>query len=164
MPAQERRRLIVLGCVLGVLVAAFIARAVFSGGGSSNSASNTTPAASNPFEPVIQVTQTTTTPTTSPTGSTTPTTHTSTGGSTTTTTVPSNNPGGSQTVTLIDVFHDTDGTVKARVQVGSTVYTVAEGDTFANGTYRVVSLDDPCGQFLFGDSPFKLCVGQQTLK
>ena len=70
----------------------------------------------------------------------------------------------SQTVTLIDVFRNSNGVVQARVQVGSTVYTVGEGDTFANGTYRVVSLDAPCGQFLFGDSPFQLCVGEQTLK
>jgi hypothetical protein len=192
MNAQERKRLIVLGCVLGVLVAAFVARAVFGGGGSSSSStSNTSPAASNPFqpvppqnttsvppspptfpvygsknpfEPVIQVPVSTTPTTSSSGGSTTTTTQPSGGSTTTTTTVPSNNPQPSQTVTLIDVFRDTDGTVKARVQVGSTVYTVAEGDTFANGTYRVVSLDDPCGQFLFGDSPFKLCVGEQTLK
>ena len=88
-----------------------------------------------------------------------------TSGSTTTTTItPSNNPVPSQTVTLIDVFRDSNGVVQARVQVGSTVYTVTEGDTFANDTYRVVSLDAPCGQFLFGDSPFTLCVGEQTLK
>ncbi len=194
MARQERRRLVVLGCVLGVLVAAFVARAVFGGDGSSSSpgsgpvaertnpfdtvpgVSTTTVAPSpptfpvygskNPFEPVIQVETSSTTPTTS--GGATTTTPTTPGGgtsgTTTTTQVPSNNPPPGQTVTLIDVFRDSSGVVQARVQVGSTVYTVAAGDTFANGTYRVVSLDDPCGQFLFGDSPFKLCVGEQTLK
>jgi hypothetical protein len=189
MAAQERRRLVVLGCVLGVLVAAFLARAVFGGKSSSNSSSNTvaertdpfepvpggsttsvapTPptypvyGSKNPFEPVIQIE----TPTTAPNGSTstTPTTSGGGGGTTTTTTEPSNNPPPGQTVTLIDVFRDSSGAVKASVRVGSTAYTVSEGDTFANGSYRVVSLDDPCGQFLFGDSPFRLCVGEQTLK
>jgi hypothetical protein len=194
MTNQERRRLIVLGCVLGVLVAAFVARAMFSSGSSkSSSSTGNSPAASNPFQPVPPVSTTSvppspptfpvygsknpfepviqvpmsTSPTTSGGGGATTTTPTTSGGggaTTTTTTVPSNSPAPSQTVTLIDVFRDTDGTVKARVQVGSTVYTVREGDTFANGAYRVVSLNDPCGEFLFGDSPFKLCVGEQTLK
>ena len=67
-------------------------------------------------------------------------------------------------MTLIDVFRDKAGNVKAHMQVGSTVYVVGVGTTFAHGTYRVVSLDPPCGQFLYGDAPFRLCQGEQTLK
>jgi hypothetical protein len=122
-------------------------------------------ATKNPFEPVIIVT-----PTTGPTGSTTPTTPgggtTTTGGngvSTTTTSTPSNEPAPGTSVALLDVFQQTDGTPMAKVQVGSTVYTVGAGDVFAV-SYRVVSLDAPCGQFLFGDAPFKLCEGEQVIK
>ncbi|HEY1740156.1 MAG TPA: hypothetical protein VGI86_15685 [Acidimicrobiia bacterium] len=189
--------MVVLGCVLGLLVAGFVARAVFGGSSGSKSASSSTtsitsPAdrtnpfeptpgtattiapspptfpvygSKNPFEPVIQVESPTSTTTPPSSGGTTTTTTPGTSGSTTTTTIaPSNNPVPSQTVTLIDVFRNSNGVVQARVQVGSTVFTVGEGDTFASGAYRVVSLDSPCGQFLFGDSPFTLCVGEQTLK
>jgi hypothetical protein len=67
-------------------------------------------------------------------------------------------------VSVLEVF-SSNGTVTARVQVGSTVYTVVAGQTFAT-SYKVVSLDPgtSCGQFQFGDSPFQLCAGQQTLK
>jgi hypothetical protein len=27
-----------------------------------------------------------------------------------------------------------------------------------------VSLNSPCGQFLFGDAPFKLCEGEEVIK
>jgi hypothetical protein len=67
-------------------------------------------------------------------------------------------------VSVLEVSNAT-GTTVARVQVGSTVYTVVVGETFAT-SYRVVSLDPAsgCGQFQYGDTPFELCVGQQTLK
>jgi hypothetical protein len=78
---------------------------------------------------------------------------------------PTFDPGQGEPVALLDVFVDDDATTRARVQVGSTVYTVAEGETFAT-SYQVVSLDDAagCGEFLFGDSPFSLCVGEQVIK
>jgi hypothetical protein len=122
-------------------------------------------ATKNPFEPVIIVTPTSdgTGPTfpTIPNGPTTPTS----GGEQppTTTTVPSNEPAPGTSVALLDVFQQGDGTPMAKVQVGSTVYTVGVGDVFAV-SYRVVSLDAPCGQFLFGDAPFKLCVGEEVIK
>ena len=191
MASGEKRRLVVLGTVLGVLVAVFAGKTLLSPSNDSSktSAPNaaatnpfapprpasstttakprtttttraTTPPATfqvyatkNPFEPVIQLSPGTTTPTTGGGG-----------GATTTTTTPSNEPPPGQIVTLLDVFRDSGGTERARVQVGSTVYTVGEGDTFADGQYRVVSLDAPCGQFLFGDSPFRLCTGEQTIK
>jgi hypothetical protein len=67
-------------------------------------------------------------------------------------------------VSVLEVY-DESGVVKARVIVGSAGYTVAVGETFAT-SYRVVSLDTAsgCGQFQYGDTPFQLCVGQQTLK
>lgn len=218
MASDERRRLVVLGAILGILLAVFTAKTFLLGGGDSTrsgpSATNpfapsssagtkartTAPAAKarnatnktatkqaatkkkaatatptstppatfevyatkNPFEPVIQIDTGPTTPTTGGTGPTTPTT--APPGGATTTTVPSNEPPPGETVTLLDVSRDSQGNPQARVQVGSTVYTVGEGDTFANGQYRVVSLDEPCGQFLFGDSPFRLCEGEQTIK
>ena len=69
-----------------------------------------------------------------------------------------------QAVALLDVYDDVEGT-KAQIRVGSTAYLVAEGDVFAV-SYKVVSLDlaTGCGQFLFGDSSFDLCKGQEILK
>jgi hypothetical protein len=128
-------------------------------------------ATKNPFEPVIIVTPPDgTTPTTGGTGPTTPTTPgpggpSGPGGTTppTVTTVPSDQPPAGTSVALLDVFQSSDGTPKAKVQVGSTVYTVGDGTVFAT-SYRVVSLNAPCGQFLFGDAPFKLCVGEEVIK
>jgi hypothetical protein len=116
----------------------------------------------DPFEPAVQID---TTPETGSTGGTTDTG--STGGTTTPTdTTPpatsSPNPSAGTTVAVIDVF-DQGGVTMARVQVGSTVYTVAAGQTFAT-SYKVVSLSGTCGQFLFGDSPFSLCEGEQVIK
>ncbi len=208
MSNSEQRRLVILGSILGLLVAVFAAKVFLvsdsnsSAGGTKPTVTNllapskqstrklaavksvaktvkkvatatTTPATAppatfqvyatkNPFEPVIQIdTGGGTTPTTGGSGGTTPTTS---GGGSTPTTTPSNAPPPGQTVTLLDVSRDSHGNPQARVQVGSTVYTVGEGATFANGQYRVVTLDAPCGQFLFGDSPFRLCEGEQTIK
>lgn len=61
------------------------------------------------------------------------------------------------TVQLDDIFRASDGTKKAQVEVDGTVYTVAPGQTFA-GNFKLVSFSgDPCGNFVFGDSPFQLC-------
>jgi hypothetical protein len=188
MGTGERRRLIVLGSVAGFQVLVLLAKFVlFNGGGSGTTqptfaplpsvtglaaATTSAPAArstrtpatfdvfatKNPFEPVIIVTP--------PTDGSIPTTPTSAGGGgggSTTTTVPSNEPGPGTSVALLDVTQQPDGTPQARVQVGSTVYTVGEGDVFAT-SYRVVSLNAPCGQFLFGDAPFKLCEGEEVIK
>jgi hypothetical protein len=182
----ERRRLIVLCSVAGVLVIVLLAKfVIFNGGGSEktqatlplssvvggatsttapSSRSTRTPATfdvfatKNPFEPVIIVTP--------PTDGSTSTTAIVPGGGngvTTTTAVPSNEPQPGTSVALLDVFQQPDGTAMAKVQVGSTVYSVGVGDVFAT-SYRVVSLDAPCGQFLFGDAPFKLCEGEEVIK
>jgi hypothetical protein len=93
------------------------------------------------------------------------------GGSTsTTTTVPAapsqdqTEPVRGSTVAMLDIFDDAGGT-RAQVRVNSTAYLVREGQVFA-GVFRVVSLDlgTGCGEFLFGDTPFDLCKGQEILK
>jgi hypothetical protein len=129
----------------------------------------------DPFQPPVNVTPTTqppsTTPTTSPTDRpplTTPTSEPTTEPtkpptSTPTTQPPSFTPGTGESVAVLDVSTDPSGAPQAQVRVGSTVYTVRVGDTFAT-SYRVVSLDEPCGQFLFGDNPFTLCEGEETIK
>ena len=68
------------------------------------------------------------------------------------------------TVAMLDIFDDAGGT-RAQVRVNSTAYLVREGQVFA-GVFRVVSLDlgTGCGEFLFGDTPFDLCKGQEILK
>jgi hypothetical protein len=70
----------------------------------------------------------------------------------------------SQRVALLDVF--TEGSqAMANVKVNDTVYKVASGGTFAS-SYKAVSISasSGCGQFLFGDEPFRLCKGQEVLK
>ena len=49
------------------------------------------------------------------------------------------------------------------MEVAGTPYVVGVGDTFA-GSYRVVTLSDTSGTFLFGDSPFTLAIGEEILK
>jgi hypothetical protein len=68
-----------------------------------------------------------------------------------------------QTVAVLGIFADSSGKPRAHVRVRSTVYNVGAGDTFAV-SYEVVSLKDRCGQFLFGDSTFQLCAGEETIK
>jgi len=116
----------------------------------------------NPFEPAVTI-DTTPAASTTPAAPTGTPTGTGTGTSTDTTpTTASPNPSAGTTVSVIDVF-DQGGTTMARVQVGSTVYTVAAGQTFAT-SYKVVSLSGTCGQFLYGDSPFTLCENESTTK
>ncbi len=130
----------------------------------------------NPFEPpsVFPVSsppdtvgEPASTPTDNGSGATTTTTPTDSGGGggTTTTTQPvEQDPGRAESVALLEVFADSEGTV-ATVRVSGVVYQVREGDVFAD-SYQVVSLDQGtgCGEFLFGDSQFTLCEGQEILK
>jgi len=125
----------------------------------------------DPFEPPFNPTPTSppdTTPNTGA-GSVAPPTEPSGGGKGSTpatppaTEAPSFDPGAGESIAVLDVYTDTSGTPQARVRVGSTVFTVGVGDTFAT-SYKVVSLDEPCGKFLFGDSPFQLCEGEETIK
>ena len=116
----------------------------------------------NPFEPAVQITNDVEETIPTDTGETDPGTVTPTPSDTTPPATGSPNPSTGTAVALIDVF-DQAGVVMARVQVGSTVYTVAAGQTFAT-SYKVVSLSGTCGQFLYGDSPFSLCEGEQVIK
>lgn len=191
MAAKGNRRLVVVIAVGGVLVGGLLAYNLFGQGGDDGNATTSAPAPKavtqpttapptttttaapgapsvpggefdvfatrNPFEPVVQIT---------PTGGTstggTPTGTGGTTGTTTATTTPSQNPSAGTSVALLDVF-DQGGRTLARVQVGSTVYTVGPGETFAT-SYKLVSLSGTCGQFLYGDSPFSLCEGEEVIK
>lgn len=62
---------------------------------------------------------------------------------------------GGKRVQVVAVFMR-GGQEVVQVSVGGTVYVVAEGDTFARN-FKVVSIDDPCASFLFGDEQFTLC-------
>lgn len=194
MTPPKNRRLVVFIAVGGLLVGALLAYNLFGKGSDSSSAAKASAPASNaitasktassttsttappgepsvpggtfdvfatrnPFEPVVQITPSTpieTTPTT--TGGTSPTTT----PTTPTTAPPSQNPSAGTPVALIDVFEQ-DGQTLVRVQVGSTVYTVAAGQTFAT-SYKLVSVSGTCAQFLYGDSPFSLCEGEEVIK
>lgn len=93
------------------------------------------------------------------------------GGGTTATTQPGGASGGQpneprrqERVALLDVLRR-DGRLVAQVRVNNTVYTVGEGEVFADN-YRVLSIDEEneCGRFIFGDEQFRLCKGEETLK
>ena len=71
-------------------------------------------------------------------------------------------PSGGQRVGLLDVF-TADGAEKVQVRVGSTVYTVAVGETFAS-SYKLLSTSGNCATFLHGDDKFTLCEGEEVLK
>ncbi len=182
---RENKRLIRIVAVGAGIVMLFLAYTVFFSGGddtssessveipevvSSATTTTTAPgeptvpggefdvfATRDPFEPVVSVGPPPTTPTTTP-GGTTP----ATGGGTSPTTSVNQNPSGGTSVALLDVFEE-GGVVKARIQVGSTVYTVIIGETFAT-SYRLVSISGTCVQLLYGDAPFQLCEGEAVIK
>ncbi len=62
------------------------------------------------------------------------------------------------TVVLLDVFRRA-GRDMAQVEVDGTVYTVAEGQTFAED-FRLVSAAGSCARISFQGAPFTLCVSE----
>lgn len=66
------------------------------------------------------------------------------------------------TISLTEV-RDVGGVLRATVTVNGEIFDVGAGETFA-GSYRVVSLTEDMGVFMFGDNAFQLNVGQQILK
>jgi hypothetical protein len=69
-------------------------------------------------------------------------------------------PTGGNRVTLLDVLTDRQ---QAQVRVGSTVYTVAEGEVFADN-FKLVTISGECATFLHGDDRFTLCEGEEVIK
>jgi hypothetical protein len=69
---------------------------------------------------------------------------------------------GGHRVRLVDVFRENGGE-RARVQVDGTVYTVREGDRFADN-FELLSIEGRCASLLFGDDQFTLCEGEEILK
>jgi hypothetical protein len=69
---------------------------------------------------------------------------------------------GGHRVRLIDTFRR-GGEDQARVQVDGTVYTVGEGDRFAEN-FEILSISGQCASMLFGDDQFSLCEGEEILK
>lgn len=70
-----------------------------------------------------------------------------------------------QRIALLEVFVDDAASTVASVRVNDTVHEVAEGASFAS-RYQAVTLSvaDGCGEFLDGDTPFRLCEGDELLK
>jgi hypothetical protein len=52
---------------------------------------------------------------------------------------------------------------RAQIQVDGTVYTVDEGETFADN-FQLVDASGECATMLFGDDEFTLCEGEEILK
>ncbi|MGH2693882.1 MAG: hypothetical protein ACRDJJ_03605 [Actinomycetota bacterium] len=69
---------------------------------------------------------------------------------------------GGHTVRLVDVF-TAGGRQRAQVQVDGTVYTVDEGETFAE-SFKLMSVSGECASMLFGDDQFSICEGEELLK
>ena len=69
---------------------------------------------------------------------------------------------GGHRVRLIDTI-TSGGEARARVQVDGTVYTVSEGDRFADN-FELLSVNGQCASMLFGDDQFSLCEGEEILK
>jgi hypothetical protein len=62
---------------------------------------------------------------------------------------------GGHRVRVLDVFVR-DGEELVQVEVDGEVFTVGEGDRFADN-FQVLSIDGQCATFLFGDEQFTLC-------
>ncbi len=71
------------------------------------------------------------------------------------------NPSG--TVLTLQEIRDVAGILRATMIVNGISYDVGVGETFA-GSYKVISLEETKGVFMFGDSAFELSVGQEILK
>lgn len=67
---------------------------------------------------------------------------------------------GNHRVRVVDVFPRGG---RAQVQVDGTVYTVDEGETFAEN-FELVRASGQCATMLFGDDEFTLCEGEEILK
>jgi hypothetical protein len=55
------------------------------------------------------------------------------------------------------------GLPAATVKLGDKTDTVVVGQTFET-SYRLLGLTDRCGTFVYGDSPFQVCVGETAAK
>lgn len=67
------------------------------------------------------------------------------------------------TVLTLQEIRDVAGLLRATMIVNGISYDVGVGETFA-GSYKVISLEQTKGVFMFGDSAFELSVGQEILK
>jgi hypothetical protein len=79
----------------------------------------------------------------------------------TTTTTEGFEPAGTRVVLL--EIREEDGVRKAVLTVDGVTHVAAVGETFG-GQFKVVSLSEESGVFLYGDSAFTLAVGQAILK
>ena len=106
----------------------------------------------DPFQPLVQATQTS--------GA----TSTSTSTSTPTPGAPAvpTSSGQARRLTLMDIFTG-DSDPVATVRVNGSEYSVAAGETFADN-FKLLSLTSRCGTFVFGDERFTLCIGQEVRK
>ena len=178
---QDRRRLAIIGGVGAGLVALVLIARLLSGGGGGGGTADTT------FVPELPVVTTTTTTVPAPEvpggsfdvfatkdpfapvvqidtggGGVGPTGATGATGSTGFSGGGSVNPSAGTAVAVVDVL-DQSGTTVAQIRVGSTVYTVTTGESFAT-SYMVVSISGQCVQLLYGDAPFQLCKGEEVIK
>ena len=69
---------------------------------------------------------------------------------------------GDHRVRVVDVYVQ-NGRNRAQIQVDGTVYTVDEGEQFADN-FELVSASGRCATILFGDDEFTLCEGEEILK
>jgi hypothetical protein len=65
-------------------------------------------------------------------------------------------------VSLLHVYAK-DGKSYAQTKVNSTVYSPVVGEVFGS-SFKLLSTQDTCASYMFGDEPFTLCEGQEVLK
>ena len=58
---------------------------------------------------------------------------------------------------LLDTF-TSGGKEIAQVEVDGKVYNVSEGEKFAGGQFKLISISGDCATFLYGDEQFTLCA------
>ena len=69
---------------------------------------------------------------------------------------------GDHRVRVVDLYRQ-NGQDRAQIQDDGTVYTVDEGEAFADN-FELVSASGRCATILFGDDEFTLCEGEEILK
>lgn len=186
LSGRDRRTLIIGGGIAGALLLVFLLLNLLGGGGEEAAAPTTavptgTSSLAPTDSPSLSVTPTPSVvlsfggrnPFVIPSGLVSVTTSSSTGtptSPTSTPTSPTGTPtapsGGSshttqdgKTVVLVDTFVH-NGVEKAQVTVGSTTYTVEEGEQF-DGNFEIRSIDGDCATIDHGDESFTLCTNPQ---
>jgi hypothetical protein len=68
------------------------------------------------------------------------------------------------TIELVDTFVDGSGNQRVLVTVNRAGYEAGEGDEFAGGAGRVLTIDPPCATLEYRGNRLNLCEGETDRK